>query len=67
MKILKFYCFKCKKKFKKRNYKIVKVPFRVIAISYCEKGHKVSTFVRSMRKEEIEEIKKEEEGRKKEN
>jgi hypothetical protein len=58
MKTLNFYCLKCGKKFKKRNYEIIKVPFRVVAIAYCRKGHKVSTFVRPLTKEEIEEMKK---------
>jgi hypothetical protein len=59
MKALNFYCLKCRKKFKRRNYELIKVPFRVIAIAYCKEGHKVSTFVRPLTKEETEEMEKE--------
>jgi hypothetical protein len=59
MKALNFYCLKCKKRFKKRNYELIKVPFRVVAIAYCKEGHKVGTFVRPLTKEEMEEMEKE--------
>jgi hypothetical protein len=61
-----FYCLACKKKFRTRKYRIVKVPYRVVAVARCPNGHNVGCFVRPMSKQEIDEINKDIESRKKE-